>query len=336
MKPFLVRHESEIWYIIEKLDDGRRRKISTKTRDRHEAEQQLLRYVPASVSTEASCAPFLTQFIQEFHDHMSYSLAPTTVRLYTDAFASFLEIVGNVPVDLVSARDIDRYVAMRVKRIKPITVNKELSTLKAAFNHAVRWGYIEKNPFVGIRKLRVPEKMPVYFTRDEVRTLIDGTTADWLRDIIIVAVATGMRMGEMLALTWPHVDLTNRVVKIVNTESFRTKTGKYRVVPLNGDAKAVLDRRRQMREKVVFTQAGLRIKQDWLTHAFKKTIRRLGMRDELHFHALRHTFASWLVQDGVSLYQVGRLLGHADTKTTEIYAHLQPETMHDIVDRLNL
>ncbi|MCZ7554799.1 MAG: tyrosine-type recombinase/integrase [Bacteroidia bacterium] len=53
-------------------------------------------------------------------------------------------------------------------------------------------------------------------------------------------------------------------------------------------------------------------------------------------HSLRHTFAPWLVQGGVSLFQVGRLLGHTDSKTTELYAHLQPETMHDVMGRNNL
>lgn len=76
------------------------------------------------------------------------------------------------------------------------------------------------------------------------------------------------------------------------------------------------------------------IRRDTLTHAFKKQVKAFGLSNDIHFHSLRHTFASWLVQDGVSLYQVDRLLGESDTKTTEIYAHLQPESMHDVVQRI--
>jgi site-specific recombinase XerD len=81
---------------------------------------------------------------------------------------------------------------------------------------------------------------------------------------------------------------------------------------------------------------GLPVRRDSLTKAFKRFVRETDLPKAIHFHSLRHTFASWLVQDGVSLYQVGRLLGHTNTKTTEIYAHLQPETMHDVVDRIKL
>ncbi len=125
------------------------------------------------------------------------------------------------------------------------------------------------------------------------------------------------------------------MVHVTSTSTFKTKTRKRLVVPLNDPALDVVTRQPDG-HPFVFTHDGRPVRRDSLSHACKRAVRAAGLPEELHFHSPRHTFASWLQQDDVSLYQVGRLLGHTDTKTTEIYAHLQPETMHDVVDRLVL
>ena len=141
-------------------------------------------------------------------------------------------------------------------------------------------------------------------------------------------------MGEILNLRWQQVDMKRRMVHLGGSGEFKTKTRQSRSVPLNASSLAVLERLSGRKGERVFLKRGHPITKDNLTHRFKKAVRTAELSDDLHFHSLRHTFASWLVQDGVSLYQVGRLLGHTTARTTEIYAHLQPETMHDVVDRL--
>lgn len=76
------------------------------------------------------------------------------------------------------------------------------------------------------------------------------------------------------------------------------------------------------------------IKQDWIVHNFKKYVLKANINPKLHFHSLRHTFASWLVQAGVSIYKVSKLLGHSDVKTTEIYSHLRIEDLRNSVEKL--
>lgn len=340
MKPFLSLRKNGVWYIVDrKKSRGRAKWISTREKDRDEAEKMLDCYIAEQRADELespSGAPRLSQYAEEFLAHAETKYAIKTIRLYKDALEDLMEHVGDIPLDMVTVRNVDKFMARRAKKVKPITVNKELSTLKAAFNQAIRWEYIEKNPFTGTKRLRVPEKAPVYFTREEYAVLLAGIQGHWLSDLVIVAMNTGLRQGELLTLTWQNVDLDRKIIRVVNTATFRTKTGKHRIVPLNAVAIAVLEERQKLREAYVFTLDGGQVKSQWVTHLFKKTIRRLGMRDELHFHSLRHTFASYLVQSGVSLYQVGKLLGHRDMKSTEVYAHLQPDMMHDIVDRLTL
>jgi site-specific recombinase XerD len=75
----------------------------------------------------------------------------------------------------------------------------------------------------------------------------------------------------------------------------------------------------------------------WVSHKFKYYVYEARFSDDrLHFHSLRHTFASWLVQDGVSLYEVQKLLGHSSIAVTQVYSHLQPEQLHATVNRLKV
>jgi site-specific recombinase XerD len=85
----------------------------------------------------------------------------------------------------------------------------------------------------------------------------------------------------------------------------------------------------------VFTLNDRQISTGWVTALFKKYVRRSNLENKgLHFHSLRHTFASWLVQKGATLYEVQRLLGHTSSKVTEVYSHLQPEHMRDTVNKV--
>ena len=97
----------------------------------------------------------------------------------------------------------------------------------------------------------------------------------------------------------------------------------------------VMNRKPASLTEYVFEVEGRKLSGYWLSHKLKKYVRTLGLQENLCWHALRHTFASWLVQDGVSIYEVQKLLGHADVSTTQIYSHLQPETLHRTVERLD-
>jgi site-specific recombinase XerD len=87
---------------------------------------------------------------------------------------------------------------------------------------------------------------------------------------------------------------------------------------------------------LVFARRGFQIGESFVSHRFKEYVRMAGLDERLHWHSLRHTFASWLVQDGVSLYAVQKLLGHSSVTVTEIYSHLQPEKLHDTVNRIQV
>jgi site-specific recombinase XerD len=135
-------------------------------------------------------------------------------------------------------------------------------------------------------------------------------------------------------IKWTDIDLGNMTVRISQSDDFQTKSKKERTISLNEDVYDVLAVMERKGEYVFCRQDGKKRDKHFIARRFKACLKSVALGDGYSFHSLRHTFASHLVQKGVSLYIVSKLLGHADVKTTEIYAHLAPETFHDVVGLL--
>ena len=239
-------------------------------------------------------------------------------------------------------RDVDLYKSERLKKVKPITVNTRLIALKSAFNFALRWKYISENPFAHVRFCSIPQQTPIFFTREDFQKLINKIKEGWLKEIVVFATLTGMRLSEITNLRWRAVDLQRKLISVESSATFKTKHGKKRNIPLN-DAVVYLLRPKAQTDRVkslddyVFTLNDRKILDTWLSHKFKYYVYECRFQeDRLHFHSLRHTFASWLVQDGVSIYAVKELLGRADVKTTQIYSHLVGSELHGAVNRISI
>jgi integrase len=143
--------------------------------------------------------------------------------------------------------------------------------------------------------------------------------------------------GEMVNLRWNDVDLESKLIHIQSDATFRTKAGKRRSVPLNNDAMEILQRRNNLQEcEYVFTHRRRQLDGDWISKRFSHYIKASGLNTKLHFHSLRHTFATWLVKAGVSIYEVQKLLRHSNVTVTQVYSHLASEELHSAVARLQL
>ena len=152
---------------------------------------------------------------------------------------------------------------------------------------------------------------------------------------LLFAVNTGMRQGEMITLEWSQVSFKDRIV-ILDNRNTLTKSKRVRTIPLNINSLQILRKREELKTtELVFTFSNNKIKPDYLSRKFKGYIKSAGLNLKLTFHSLCHTFASWLVQRGVSIYEVSKLLGHSDVKVTEIYSHLRAEDLRDSVNLLN-
>ncbi|MHB8232054.1 MAG: site-specific integrase [bacterium] len=166
-------------------------------------------------------------------------------------------------------------------------------------------------------------------SEEEADTLISNCEP-YLRPIVVTALNTGMRKGEILSLTWDRVDLKNRIILLD-----KTKNGERREIPVNDTLyRALSGLTRRLDIKLVFPNPET-LKQYYdLKGTFGRALAKSHITD-FRFHDLRHTFASRLVMKGIDLTTVKELLGHKDVKMTLRYAHLAPAHIRKAVEILD-
>ena len=206
-------------------------------------------------------------------------------------------------------------------------LDEVLGRLKRLFNLCIEWGLCEYNPAGRIKLFRVDDRRYRYLTQEEEEALLEVCTP-YLKRVVLFALHTGMRKGEILGLRWGDVDFPNSVAIV---PASRSKSKKDRCIPLNSVALSVLNEmpRSMDREAYIFgnTAAG---KQENIKRYWNAALAIAGI-ENFHFHDLRHTYASRLVTAGVDLAVLRELLGHADFAMTLRYAHLHPSRLREAV-----
>ncbi len=335
---FLSKHSNGTYYLWFANEQGKRQRVSTHCKYKTDA----LRFLQTFKRDEyerckKARRKLFSEFKKDFLLFASTNFSKGTVAIYETALHNFQQFTGDLPLTAYTPQHFDEYKGQRLKAIKPVTVNIELRTLRAFFNTAVRWKLLESNPFK-IQLVKVPENRPTFLTKVEFQKLLNVIEEQWLKEIIVFAVSTGLRRGELVNLKWSSVDLNRKLMYIESTPTFRTKAGRMRIIPLN-DTSLYLLQSRQGKDTsgYVFSLNGKPLFADWITHLFKRYVRSANLSNQdIHFHSLRHSFASWLAQDGTSVYVIKDLLGHSDVKTTQIYSHLQPESLHSEVNKISV
>ena len=179
--------------------------------------------------------------------------------------------------------------------------------------------------------------MPAFFSKDDFQKFIPVVGNHHLRDVFLFAVMTGLRRGEILNLRWTDVSLNLKLLQVESSVSFHVKAGKRRTIPLSEQAIQLLQKQGvTAKSEYVFEHRGWRIKGIYVTHKFKHFVRVAGLDEGLHFYSCRHTAATWLVQNRVSLHEVQKLLGHSDISTTQIYSHFVSSELHDAANKISV
>lgn len=334
-KLYLTQRNNGIYY-VGYFVEGKKLWKSTGARLKRNALNSLRDFEKLLRDKPKQCT--LEHFSEKFETYAKNIFAHRTFLIYRGALTQCKRVWGNPLLSSLSPHHLDQFKTVRLsKNISPVTVNIELRTLKAAMNTAVRWKFLEVNPFAQIQSLRVPDAVPTYFSKQDFQRLLDAIADEWLKELVVFAVLTGMRRGELINLRWQDVDLQRKLIHIQSNPTFKTKQGKRRVVPMSEVVfNLLLPKAQRVRCEYIFHIKGFKIYDDHASKALKMAVTAAGLNGKLHFHSLRHTFASWLVQDGVSLYEVQKLLGHSNIAVTQVYSHLQPEGLHSTVNRLNL
>ena len=288
----------------------------------------------------------LSETVAAFYEAKAHR-APNTLRLYRTVLDGLLDHAGDVLVRDAVPSDVLAFLGSR--DLNETGRDAYFTRLKVFFRWCRREGHVEEVVTDRVDVPTGPQVFPHWLSREEFDQLLqtmrsaseeaNDDEVGWLVPLVIVAAYTGLRLGELAALRWREVDLDGRRVTVRHREASRTKSRRDRVVPLArtaGEALRGLADGRSGRDAddLVFTGAGSGpLNKEYASKSFLRYRRRAGLGEEIHFHSLRHTCASWLVQGGVALVRVKEILGHASIQTTMRYAHLAPTTMLDEVDR---
>ncbi|MFH2201693.1 MAG: site-specific integrase [Elusimicrobiota bacterium] len=276
----------------------------------------------------------LEDLVREYLRHSQAKTTPMSHKLNIQVLEKLKGALGSARLKNITHFQIEKFKNKRREDgAKPGTVNRELAVIKALFNRGVEWGFLIKSPAQGVKKLKEAKRQARFFSQAEVSKILSSAD-EVLRPMLAVYVHTGLRRDELLNLTWEDVDLERRLLIVQAKDGWSPKDYEVRHIPLNDKALQALKglRRNGKKGRVFCGPDGKPYLADFVTKKFKKHLKRIGI--DGHLHALRHTFASHLVMQGVDLHAVAKLLGHASTKTTEIYAHLSPDFLKSAVGKL--
>jgi integrase len=321
----------------------------------------------------ANRTPTFAEFAAEWLERQrARGLRPKTLEAYEDALDHhLLPTFGALRLGAITRRDVDAYLVARVAVRRPrrrgtkkdetpeavpfaaATINKSLVVLKAMLRDAVEQGHLTENPAAKVRAIREPDREETLHVLqpDEIARLLDAAEDPW-RTLYAVAVQTGLRRGELLALRWSDLDLRKGLV-YVRRSLARVREGDgyaVREVPLKTRhsrrtvdlSPATVERLLTHpagddpeRDFVFRSRAGGPIDPENVARALRRHLTAAGL-PAVRFHDLRHTHASLLIAAGVHPKAMQARLGHGSITTTlNIYGHLMPSAFQGVGAQLD-
>jgi len=364
-----VRKRGNTWQIDYYDPEGKRvRKTFKKKKDAVAEEGKRVslmaegRYLDHKKECKTMFGEILTQYEENFKDQASYNWKKVCIARFKEYFGEN-SLLSNIRyVDLETYRNhlkTKRVQGQKRKegkitqgRVRTVaTVNREISCLHHIFTKAVEWELIEQSPFDRGKSLLMKENNTRlrFLNEDEIERLIEACPVH-LRDIVVCALNTGMRRGEILSLKWDQIK--NGFIYLS-----KTKTNEPRQIPVNDTLAELfkgMRKRQQLRSEYVFTfvncggamkdpeknaqcvklleDEGMPVNE--VKNAFRTALKRAGI-ENFRFHDLRHTFASQMILKGASIKVVQEILGHKTLTMTMRYAHLSQEHKREAINLLN-
>ncbi len=263
------------------------------------------------------------RFLHLSEGQRDYATKLRHVEYWRDKFAGFpvRSLTAGVIASAIPTHRTYKHRA--TLKLTPATKNRYLATIGRILSLCEEWEWVNKPP--KLARFEEPDVRVRWEPRETIAALIDALSMDWMREVVLFAVATGMRANEILSLTWPQVDRAKRSAWVGHAGA---KSKRARAVPLNEDAMNVLEGRHGIHHKLVFSRAarpGREVSKISQVDArmLERACKAVRIED-FHFHDLRHTWASWHVQDGTPLMVLKELGGWEQIEMVQKYAHLAP------------
>jgi len=343
--------------------DGKRRRRVVYGKTEQEAigkRDDLRRQLQLGVDLGApprTLAAWLAEWLNDVKAHDG--TRASTQRRYREVFNTHLGPgLGKIRLDRLNARDVQRFLTMLRGRLAPATIIKIHGVLRAALSDAERLDLVPRNVAKSAKPPSLGRLERRALTPVEAKSLLGELVGDRLEGLFVVAIATGLRRGEVLGLRWSDVDLAGGTLYVRRTlqrvdgglQFVPPKTHRSaRPIPLPGIARSALEvhRARQVKERVaakelwededlVFANTiGKPMEPRNVNRRFEKARTAAGL-EWLRLHDLRHSFATFLLDQGQELRTVMDLLGHSTIRlTADTYGHVLPRTARSAADAID-
>lgn len=321
-----------IWYVSYTDPAGRRVRKSLETKNRNVAAIKEGEFLTRRKAADTVRVP-LGVFLQRYREYLAATRKPDTARHFELGLKKLLDFKPSISyLDEITPAVLDECAIALKSKIKGPNapgLNRAIRAVKTAMRQAEFWDLIPPQNWRKVSKFKESKGRVEFHTPKEIKQILAIFNADW-QLVVLLGCRAGLRRGEMAALTWDDVDFKNKQLYIAPN-----KTEKHRYIPIAKDLhNALLAAKKRAKEgfKYVVDVGEARGSQYFLSAYYLKATKKLPFKCGLH--KLRHTFASHLVQAGVDLYRVSKLLGHSSIKMTEIYAHLATADLRTAVDEL--
>jgi len=325
------RTRKGITYHIRDVVDGRDISKKVPARSLIEARKQLALYeyekmTKAMPMLFVKDAPF-SQALEEYAEYSRHRKRESTYKKDLSTIKRLKDVLGAVNVrDITSVRIQALQSTWKDDGYSNKTINNRSVLLGTILKYAKELNYMNEMP--KINKFKVDTKRPEFFTEQEMDRIL-STAQPFLQSYLKVLLYSGVRAGELKNLKLNDIDVKNRLIRVEVSKSH-----KFRTIPINNILEQLITNKikNKTEEQIYLFEINEGRPVSDFYHRFKKLLKSLGMKG--HLHKLRHTFASWLVQNNVPIYDVQHLLGHASVQTTQRYAHVRMDNLKKAVESL--
>lgn len=326
-----LREGSSLWQINIPLPGGKSIRRSSRTRDKKEAER-IDKSMRVALGLETVFENQGMKF-KELWTRCMVEWKTVCPKSFTRHHKSHQDVLlfqfGEMKLDQIKPLHILDWRTKRSEEVAPATVNRGLTVLRRAFNLAITWGLMEKNP-MKIDLMKEPPGRLRFLNYSEQIKLLDviKNFRPNLYGMALIALRTGMRRGEILSLRVRDIDFDRKMISLM-----QTKNGFPRHIPVPLSVEALLKTlcsNKTPKDFVISKIGCTNLWKDW-----QRSIKYAGLTD-FRFHDLRHTYASDMLAAGCSLVALKELMGHSTIDMTLRYAHLAPDFKRQEVNKLNM
>lgn len=332
-----------------------------------EAQKAATEYIYKHDKGEILDTPDITvaQYLLDWVETHRPNVAPKTYESYKKEIENHIAPeFKKIKLDNLKPLHIQKYYTLKLKTLSPTTVNYQHRIIRMALKQAVLWGMIGNNPADRVTPPKKANKTFDIATLEDMGKILEHAKSE-SREIyipLLIAFYTGLRRGEILGLTWANVDLVEGTIYVMQGRQFvgseivttgvKTAKSKRKVVLFDFVTQEL--KKEKLRQEEDFAEwgehykatkddficrwdDGTPLRPEYLSKKFKKIVADLDISDNMRFHDLRHSHATWLMKEGVHPKIVSERLGHSDIQTTmNIYSHVSIDMQRDAIRKIEI